>query len=290
MSISSDARVTASPGVPFEEVLKVVREAHTQLGNIHGLSTRATDLAMNYLQWVHENVRMWRHRVEPADIDRLLRTRGYWAIQDAPASSDRVAETEIADRQVVLSEVVAWLEDTINKWKTTSGKLVVADTSVFCHHECRIENIDFAAALGLGQHPIRLMVPVLVLDELEGLKQSSRHATRWRAAHTLGKFDEILGADGTGVLLPDEKTKSERSQLPSNQVRVEVFFDPAGHRRLPINDDELIARTLAIQAESGKPVTFLTFDTAQSTRAKFAGLNVRKFSQDPGPEPSTEGK
>ena len=71
----------------------------------------------------------------------------------------------------------------------------------------------------------------------------------------------------------------------TSDVYVEVHFDPPGHRRLPINDDELIDRALAIQIESGKDVTFLTFDTAQSTRARFAGLAVHKFKQDPGPEP-----
>lgn len=290
MSISNDARVKASAGIPFEEVLKVVREAHTQLGNLHSQSTRPTDLATNYLKWVHGNVRMWRHRVDPADIDRLLRTQGYWVVQGAPAGSDRLTETEIADRQVVLGDIVTWLEDTIKKWQTRVGRLVVADTSVYCHHADKIENIDFAVALGLGNHPIRVMVPVLVLDELEGLKQSSKRQTRWRAAHTLGKFDEILHADGTGVLVPNKEIRNQRSQLPANQVRVEVLFDPTGHRRLPINDDELIDRALTIKAESGKDVTFMTFDTAQSTRAKFAGLTVRKLEQDPGPEPAAEDK
>jgi PIN domain len=289
MSTPSDARITASLGTPIEEVLKVVREAHNGLGNLHSQSTAASDLPDNYLTWVHENVRMWRHRVVPADIDRLLRTPAYWAIQGAPgAASIKLTNTEIADRQVVLSEIVAWLGETIKKWERSAGRLVVADTSVYCHHEDLVENINFAGALGLGRHPIRLMVPILVLDELEGLKQSSKRQTRWRAAHTLGKLDEVLQSDGTGVLRAEDKSPIDRGELPEEPVYVEVFFDPAGHRRLPINDDELIDRALVIQAESGKEVTFLTFDTAQSTRAKFAGLAVKKLKEDAGPEPLPE--
>jgi hypothetical protein len=273
--------------VALSDVLKVVREAHNELGNLHSKSMVFSELPGNYLTWVHENVRMWRHRVAPADIDRLLHTPRYWAIQAAPgAASAKLAETEIADRQVVLGEIVTWLEGTKTKWERSPGRLVVADTSVYCHHEDRVENISFTNALDIHrEHPVRLMVPILVLDELEGLKQSSKARTRWRAAHTLGKFDEVLHSSGVGMLRTEDETPTDRPDL-AGPVHVEVFFDPTGHRRLPLNDDELIERALAIQAESGKDVTFLTFDTAQSTRAKFAGLAVKKLKEDPGPEPT----
>lgn len=291
MRTSSDARIAASLGTPIGEVLKVVRDAHNGLGNLHSQSTVASDLPDDYLTWVHETVRMWRHRVAPEDIDRLLRTPAYWAIQGAPgAASIKLTNTEVAERQVILSEVVAWLEETIKKWQRSPGRFVVADTSVYCHHQDRVENISFTNALDIHQeHPIRLLVPILVLDELEGLKQSSKARTRWRAAHTLGKFDEVLHSAGVGVLRTEDETPTDRPDL-AGPVYLEVFFDPAGHRRLPINDDELIDRALAIQAESGKDVTFLTFDTAQSTRANFAGLTVKKLKVDPGPEPAPETK
>ena len=47
-------------------------------------------------------------------------------------------------------------------------------------------------------------------------------------------------------------------------VVLELFFDPPDHVRLPINDDEIIDRTLAVQALADREVTLLTFDTGQS--------------------------
>jgi hypothetical protein len=229
---------------------------------------------------------MLRYRVPASDIDRLLLTRRYWAIQGAPdGGSAGVVNTEIDDREAALHETVNWLTDTQAKWQRSPGRLVVADTSVYCQHPDRLTDINYASAIGQGRIPIRLMVPILVLDELEGLKQSNKRQTRWRAGHTLGRLDEVLDSMGTGVLRTEDTSPIDHGELPKPPVYVEVFFDPPRHRRLPINDDELIERALAIQAESGKVVTFLTFDTAQSTRAKFAGLAVTKLTEDPGPEP-----
>jgi len=57
-----------------------------------------------------------------------------------------------------------------------------------------------------------------------------------------------------------------------------------GHRRMPINDDEIENRCLACQRLVGD-LTVVTYDTGQSTRARAAGLKVNKLSQPLGEEP-----
>ena len=54
---------------------------------------------------------------------------------------------------------------------------------------------------------------------------------------------------------------------------------------MPINDDEIVDRCVACQPYAG-PVTVVTYDTGQSTRARSAGLKVRKLKHDLGPEPT----
>lgn len=76
---------------------------------------------------------------------------------------------------------------------------------------------------------------------------------------------------------PDGLTRSE--------VTIELVFDPPGHVRLPGNDDEIIDRALAVEALADRNVTLLTYDTGQSTRARNAGLQVVKLSQEIGEEP-----
>lgn len=67
--------------------------------------------------------------------------------------------------------------------------------------------------------------------------------------------------------------------IPRGQVTIELDFDPPGHVRLPITDDEIIDRILAVQPLAGREITLLTYDTGQSTRARNAGLQVRKLYQ-----------
>ena len=73
---------------------------------------------------------------------------------------------------------------------------------------------------------------------------------------------------------------------PIFEFAAEIVLDTAGHVRLPINDDELIDRTLAIQDLAGRAVTLVTFDTRVATRARAAGLAVNMLTKPIGDEPS----
>lgn len=55
------------------------------------------------------------------------------------------------------------------------------------------------------------------------------------------------------------------------------------HVRLPINDDEIVDRALAIQASVGRDITLVTYDTKMRLRARTAGPTVKKLDQDPEP-------
>jgi hypothetical protein len=60
---------------------------------------------------------------------------------------------------------------------------------------------------------------------------------------------------------------------------------------LPIVDDEIVDRALAIQALADRRVTVLTYDTGQAMRARSAGLQVvklRKPISDPPADPKAE--
>ena len=128
-----------------------------------------------------------------------------------------------------------------------------------------------------------MLVLIVVVDELDALKEAKDRHVRWRAGHTLGVLDEVFkntpamgrlrvgGTDAAGL---------------RGEVTMELVFDPPGHMRLPINDDEIVDRALAIQGLADRAVTLLTYDTGQSTRARTAGLQVVKLSKAIGEEPT----
>jgi hypothetical protein len=89
---------------------------------------------------------------------------------------------------------------------------------------------------------------MVVVDELDGLKQASDRHVRWRAGYTLAVLDRAPRT-GTGPARLREADFSalDTGGIPRGEITVEIMLDPPGHTRLPINDDEIIDRALAIR-------------------------------------------
>ena len=128
-------------------------------------------------------------------------------------------------------------------------------------------------------------MPMVIVDELDRLKETKDKSVRWRAGYTVAVLDRLF-ADGTGRARlrpgdvapgPDDLTRSE--------VTIELVVDPPGHVRLADSDDEIIDRALAIEPLADRKVTLLTYDTGQSMRARNAGLQAVKLSKGLEEEP-----
>ncbi len=288
-----DMLVNPRPGTTPEQLQKILQEQH---GAVSGLSTghqgSAQDKLGAYLEWTANAVRQLARPISPADLDRLVLTPGYGRLLAAfgtVTGTDNATQRALNDlvslelqlRENDFETARRALDVQIARW-SRDGAFMVADTSVYIEHKHKLEELDVAALLPPGNfQPIHLLVPIVVVDELNGLKDKApRPLAKWRAGHTLGVFDKLF-ANGTGPA----------ALMPSHfEISAEMVFDPPGHVRLPINDDELVDRTLAIQALAGRPVTLVTFDTNQSTRARAAGLTVNKLTKPIGDEPSEKAR
>lgn len=157
---------------------------------------------------------------------------------------------------------------------------MVPDTSFFIQHDDKLEDLDVAGLLHIREEPVHLVVPMVVIDELDSLKQSKDRQVRWRARHSLSVLDRILPHPTQAAeLRPEDYTPLNTGGIPRGQVTVEVVVDARGHVRLPINDDEIVDQAVSIQVLAGRPVTLVTFDTGQSMRARVAGLRCLKIAQ-----------
>ena len=244
--------VTPRPGVDRRQLRQTLRDLHAAVLNLRSSST-AEERYSAYLVWVANAVRVLRGQVSTADLDRLVLTRRCWLLQSKADSWTALlgdlVDTEIDERDAVLQETVQALDEQIGRW-TIPGRFVVPDSSFHLRHPDKLEQADLAAVLGARGEPIHLILPIVVVDELDGLKQASDRRLRWRAGYTLAVLDRIL-RNGTGParLRDADFSALDTGGIPRGEITVEIMLDPPGHTRLPINDDEIIDRALAIQPE-----------------------------------------
>ena len=201
-----------------------------------------------YLEWATNSIRMLEHRVSAADIDRLVLARGYDRLLAAAGSltgedtgTQRVlnglVNNEIQQRSQVLDEAIRDLDAHGRRWP--EGTLyAIADTSFYIEHDSKLRETDFAPLLPGAwlDKPIMIIVPIIVLDELDGLKQRGGTShVKWRASYTLAAFDAVFSEAGTQAIL--RQPAADRTRGP---VLLDILYDPPRHERLPINDDEII--------------------------------------------------
>lgn len=316
--------VSPLPGASRATVYEVLRQlqiraSNLQAGPVEGGSYR---WLVDYLTWVTEAVRVLSSQISTTDINRLVLTRryelllsmiagvspqtdstvlGYRSLGALPVMATRpsphpvvndLLSTELQERVAIFDEAVKALGQQIERW-SRPGVFIGMDTGVYINHPEKLENIDFAKLIDVRGDDIHILVPMLVVEELDGLKQ---HGTAgWRAAYSLAVLDKVLPEPTVPARLRvADLTALESGGIPRGEISVELLFDTPGHVRLPINDDEIIKRLLTAQSLAGRPITLVTYDTNQAFRARAAGLHAIRLKMPieskPEPEPSAKAQ
>ncbi|MFE1230621.1 PIN domain-containing protein [Streptomyces sp. NPDC058745] len=235
---------------------------------------------VTYLNWANESVRVLSSQITSRDIDKLIRTRMYQSLLDgvghlAGSSAEGLVNGlisfEVRQRVDSLSEAVDAFEAQLRRWPGTVA-VAVLDTSFFIKHPDKFEDVDFNQLI-VTPYSVRVVVPMVVVDELDRLKESKNQLVRWRAGYSLAVLDRLLDG-GTGT----------------SAHEVEILTDAPDHVRLPDEDDEIVDRSLAVYAVASGSVRLITYDTGMAMRAKMLGLPVEKLRTDAGTGPEPEGK
>ena len=267
--------ITPRVGSDRATLLQQLVQIEIDLENVRSSATTAEDLFNAYLRWTANTVRLLRHQTRETDIESLVLTRRYWTLQamaGGPVGMVRdLVEVEIDDRLAVFAQAKRTTRTEFERWDR-SGPIVVADTSFYHQHPEKIDQVDLSKVLESRHEAIALVVPMIVIDELEKQKRSSDKNLRSRAQLTLAVVERVARHGGAGLLREADFTPIDQGGIPSGEIWLDVLFDLPGHKRLPINDDEIVDRALSVQTVAGKDVSFITYDTNQALRARHAGL------------------
>jgi PIN domain-containing protein len=287
--------ITPVPGVSSTTLRTALTNVRYALSNtMQAGQLTAIDRAQRYLEWYHEARRSLRSYIRQAELEHLLPPQSYELVlaglsahprnltAGADLGSVRLLNGLVAmqadERSQDLDDAVAELDRQVKRWNRPT-QLVVLDTNIYMHHRQKLEDLDLAAELTLGVADIHVVVPMVVVDELDKGKMSGGDKG-YRAGYSVAYIDRVV--QGGGRIRTADHTKGEQSR---GEVTIEVLLDPPGHVRLPINDDEIVDRTLTLEGLAGRQVRLVTHDTGMAVRGRAAGLKVIKLEQ-----PEQEGR
>lgn len=261
------------PGRSVRDAVQELARQEMAVGNVRAAGHASQDLLREFLNWALGAERMLRNHFTASSISAVIFTQRYWALQTSGTSNwegvRSLVEAEIVEQTERLLHEKAVLDQAQSRWGL--GRLVVLDTSAVIHGP-KLWEWDPAADLGLRDLPVQLVLPILVLDELDGLKESTKHHTRSRARQTLKWVADQLGSSES-FLIRQGATEGPGGPLVRGDVHLDVLLDDPGHTRLPIADEEIVDRAAALASVSGRDVLLVTNDTSQGYRAQLAGLD-----------------
>ncbi|MBE8519250.1 hypothetical protein ILP97_17305 [Amycolatopsis sp. H6(2020)] len=178
------------------------------------------------MHWATEAEELLHQYVQRADVEWILPYRARENLIAAPRGAQvTLFYAVLRQRQAALRHVMEALRAEITRWTSTPGELLVLDTNVFLHAPDKFADIDLIALINQADHvsplrpdsPLHVIVPMVVLDELDNLKLHNNSRTRWRARHALHVLDEAFGTAMKGRL--------------RDRVIVEAVVDPPAHVR-----------------------------------------------------------
>jgi hypothetical protein len=282
--------LTPRPGVSLDNLISSLQTVHTEAFNLRagGGAPTAHQRLLAHLEWAARSVRMLNYQLSEADVASLVLTRRYelllskaGTLTSGDVEVQRVVNglvsLELDERVEDLDKALKAARSYKERW-TNVGDLVALDTNFYLVHPQELKDTDLArltAAVTSGW-AVHVLVPLLVVDELDRLKRDSQARTRARVALKMlnDVFAQVSEDRTISLLRKADDTPGPDGLLGLGPITMELLFDPPNHERLPDPDAEIVDRALAVQSLAGRPVTMVTYDISMALRARYAGLKV----------------
>jgi rRNA-processing protein FCF1 len=199
----------------------------------------------------------------------------------APAYEAPMLSFIVRERDVWVDRLdnAVWKLKQLKDFVMRPGRVAVLDTSAF-HEFDRFWLADWAKVAeadspyeSMACLPIRLVVPLVVVEELDAQKRHPSGKVRAAARDILRNLRDLqrVYTDAfADVLRLDDR------------VTVEILLDDPAHVRLPVNDAEIIDRAVYLRSlfPTSRRVILVSSDVAMEFRAEGAGLETRHVARD----------
>ena len=264
LTAASPPRLHLRHGVSPARALEVLNERIAALDQLRRVGT-GPDFVMacrdEYIMWVESTEQHLADVTPDLGVVDMLHTSRYWAIRALVPSDARpipLIEGEIRAQRDALHRLRIDLETRIGRATSAPGHITVLDTHTLLHYQLP-DSINWREVVGVDQ--VRLVIPLRVVEELDGKKYGGSQKLRERSRALLPRLDEMVGMGGTpGPPIRDG-------------VTLEVLIEPGARVKSVDADEEILDTCRELSQLSGQQggVTLVTGDTAMRMRAEAIG-------------------
>jgi rRNA-processing protein FCF1 len=258
------------PGATPERALEILDVLLNELRNLPGRSAVSANVwetfrrrQQDYMTWINNAESQLGNFIDELRIDSLLHTRGHWAIREAHPQTPwpaHLIESEIRLQKATLERIAEDLKRRIERATGAAGHIAVVDTHLLLHF-LPPEQVDWKEVVGV--EPVRLFLPITVVDELDELKYTGKDRVRGKARAALTNLERAVGPRGSPGRVREGVT-----------IEVELAFsdDP----RDPDADRSIISVCVELEQLAGKPtsVSLVTGDAGMRLRAAQRDVRV----------------
>lgn len=262
-------------GTVFDEVLRYLAEVRDDLDKLG-----RCPLCSSYLAWVDVCETRLRAVFAEPEITQQLHTQRYWYLYrfhevqahdewiDLDPGPDSVGQEVAVQRDFLLT--LAERAEQLRTLAERPGRVLVYDTNALMH--CQPPDLIDWVSLAKAD-AVRLVVPLVVVEELDRKQHEGSQAMAKRARSALRALDGIMKDTdpGAAALVPGRPG-----------VTLEVLMDEAEHTRRASADAEIIERAVLLAQITSASVAVVTADTGMRLRAQSAGLGALRLADTHG--------
>lgn len=250
----------------LQDVIKTLETIANDAGNFVSIAGGDIDQGVaSYLAWVDRVEHTLGSTIHWVAIEDLTRTAGYWSL-NRPGGINvvRLLNSEVKQLDAALAALALQLKSEATRWKE-AVVLVVADTNMYLDKDEPFELIDWSATVDMDVQ-VRVVVPLIVVHELDRLKRAGNNTTVKLAQAAIRWLSSNLAISGT--------EPSEPWKIGRHTATIEPFFNP-GPPRPDDADGVVIQVARHLSWLSGARTYLVTKDLGMSLRATAAGVRVK---------------
>ncbi|HKT03057.1 MAG TPA: PIN domain-containing protein [Rugosimonospora sp.] len=221
-----------------------------------------------YLAWVRTTELQYRNLFADGEMLISLHSPRHWHIRAHGRGEDllvgpAVFGEELETQRHQIAATIESLKELVHLVER-AGDVLVLDTNTMLHYR-PLDEIIWCDET--GSSVIRLLIPLVVLDELDNKTYASSKQLAGRAETRLRLLDRHLEQAVTGG-----------SEIRSG-VTVEILSDPMGHQRNPDVDHEILNRAELVSQVIEKKVVVISGDRGMRVRGISRGMAVKPLSE-----------